>query len=209
MMKTQILKFLQLKQLYGQYACGERYIMPLRCLAPQTPFHNNLEYLIKNCSLCNRIKHCKEPSIGIVNPQASICFISEIPLIDEKGQFVQNKSALMLQNIITRVFMLQLSQVCVLSLVKCDGYNLRIEKSEILSCMGFCLSQLEKITSKVCILLGNQVGKHILGTHLEVGRILWHNNRKFLMTYSLNELVRNPSLKGEAHHHFLLVKGQL
>ncbi|WP_334082390.1 uracil-DNA glycosylase family protein [Helicobacter typhlonius] len=208
MMKAQILKMLQLKLLYGQYACGERYVMPLHHPTPYQPLHNDLESVIKNCSLCNRIKHCKEPIVGLCNPQSQLCFISETPLVDENGIFVQNKSAIMLENIITRVFGLSKHQVSILSLIKCSG-NPYIEKSEILSCMGFCLSQLQKITPKVCILLGNQVVEHILGVHLEAGRILWHNNRIFLMTYSLNELVRNPSLKKEAHTHFLLAKGQI
>ncbi len=67
----------------------------------------------------------------------------------------------------------------------------------------------QKIAPKICILLGNQVAEHILGQHLEGGRILWHNNKQFLVTYSLNELVRNPSLKIETHNHFLIAKGQL
>ena len=208
-MKAQILKLLHLKQLYGRYACGEQYSSHFYRQVPAVPLQNNLESAIKNCSLCNRIKHCKEPSIGLFNPKAPLCFISEIPLIDDKGQFVQNKSALMLKNIIERVFHLSISHTCILSLVKCDGHNLHIDKSEILSCMGFCLSQLQKIAPKICILLGNQVAEHILGQHLEGGRILWHNNKQFLVTYSLNELVRNPSLKIETHNHFLIAKGQL
>ncbi len=208
-MKTQILKLLWLKQLYGKYACGECFTDTFSRVSSKVSVSNDLESMIKNCSLCNRIKHCKEPIVEKINQNANICFISEIPLIDATGNFVQNKSAVMLKNIIEQVFNLPLSNACILSLVKCDAHNPHIDKSEILSCMGFCISQLQKITPKICILLGKKVAEHILGQHLEAGRILWHNNKRFLATYSLNELVRNPSLKREAYEHFLTAKGQL
>lgn len=208
-MKAQILKLLQLKQLYKRQACGERYTNTLFRPQPNALPTHNTDVLIKNCSLCNRIKHCKEPSIGLINPQASICFISEIPLVSDTQAFVQNKSAIMLQNIITNVFKLPLSQVSILSLIKCDPLNPHFERSEILSCKDYALTQLQNLAPKVCVLLGDVVSEYILGNRLEHSRILWHNNKKFLITYALNELVRNPSLKTQAHNDFLIAKGQL
>ncbi|TLD81524.1 hypothetical protein LS68_000320 [Helicobacter sp. MIT 05-5293] len=216
-MKTHILKLLYLKQLYRQALCGEKYtrLMPHIQNQPLTSskMGESLEQIIQHCSLCNRIKHCKQPSFGIINPKSPICFISEIPLVDEKGQFVQNKSALMLQNIIKNVFCLPQNVCSILSLVKCDSQNLHLEKSEILSCIGYVFSQLEHINAKIYILLGHNVATHILGQnlqdHLCQHKILWHNNKKFLVSYSLNELVKNPSLKKEANNDFILAKGSL
>lgn len=221
-MKTKILKLLQLKQLYGAYLSGERYSSALYLPKSDDIIGNNLggnaskitppnslEMLISNCSLCNRVKQCKQPSFGLLHPHSDICFISEIPLLDERGEFVHNKSALMLQKIIHAVFALPLSRVSILSLVKCDAYNPHCERSEILSCMSFTLSQLQICSPKVCILFGDRVGEYILGQHLEHSRILWHNNMKFLITYALSEVVRNPSLKPRVRDDFLVAKGQL
>lgn len=208
-MKAQILKLLQLKQLYKRQACGEKYANALFTPKSNAPIGQDINTLIKNCSLCNRIKHCKAPHIGLINQNASLCFISEIPLVSESQAFVQNKSAIMLQNIISNVFKLPLSQVSILSLIKCDPLNPHFEKSELLSCKSYVLTQLQSLAPKLCVLLGDVVSEHILGSHLEHSRILWHNNRKFLVTYALNELVRNPSLKTQAHNDFLIAKGQL
>lgn len=208
-MKTHFLKLLHLKQLYESRACGEQYAHILSYPQAPAPRTNNLDSQIKNCSLCNRIKHCKEPIVGFINPQARLCFISEIPLILESGEFIQNKSALMLEKIISNVFGLHQSEVSILSLIKCDAFTPHFEKSEILSCMGHIIAQIKSLSPRVYVLLGDVVGEHILGTHLEHGRILWHNNAKFLVTHSLSELVRNPSLKAQAHNDFLTAKGQL
>lgn len=105
-MKAQILKLLQLKQLYKRQACGEKYANALFAPKSNAPIGQDINTLIKNCSLCNRIKHCKAPNIGLINQNASLCFISEIPLVSESQAFVQNKSAIMLQNIISNVFKL-------------------------------------------------------------------------------------------------------
>ena len=210
-MKAQILKLLHLKQLYGRALCGESYInAPALTAATTAPsaISNDLEGMIKNCSLCPRIKHTKSPSIGLFNPLAPLCFISETPLYDAQG-FVQTKSALMLQNIIKNVFALPLDSVSILSLLKCDPHNPHFEKSQILCCMGYTLEQLKRLSPKICVLLGDNVAEHILGSHLEHSRILWHNNKNFLITHSLNDLVRNPSLKRHALNDFHIAKGAL
>lgn len=169
----------------------------------------NLELTIKNCSLCQRVKHCKEPSAGLLNPNAKLCFISDIPLIDERGHFIQSKSSIMLHNIIDKVFNLSLDQVSILSLVKCDPQNPKIQKDELHSCIAFIHAQLSSINPAIHILLGDNVSKHLLGGCLEHSRILWHNGKKFLISYALNELVRNPSLKSRAKDDFDIAKGQL
>lgn len=209
-MKTQILKALQLQALYKLRACNQNYADTFNTPI-QTPPHieKSLELTIKNCSLCQRIKHCNAPSIGLLHPNCTLCFITDIPLLDEKNNFIQNKSALMLQNIITNVFALSLDKVSILSLIKCDPHNPRTQKEEILSCAGFTHAQLTTINPAIHILLGDNVSEHILGARLEHSRILWHNGKKFLISYALNELVRNPSLKAGAKNDFDIAKGQL
>lgn len=209
-MKTQLLKLLRLKQLYTLKSCMQGYTDTFK--APiQAPIQieKNLELTIKNCSLCQRVKHCKEPSIGLAHPNAKLCFISDIPLLDERGHFIQSKSGIMLHNIIDKVFNLSLDQVSILSLLKCDPQNPKIQKDELLSCMPFIHAQLSSLNPAIHILLGDNVSEHLLGGHFEHSRILWHNGKKFLISYALNELIRNPSLKSRAKNDFDIAKGQL
>lgn len=219
-MKAQILKLLQLKQLYYKQTCGECYTNISLSSAPKMALHKDLsaDSSIRQCSLCNRAK-VSLPSIGQVVQNSDICFISELSLLDSNNSFVNNKSAIMLQNIITRVFCMDITKVSILALVKCDWQNPYIDKSEMLSCLSHCLNQLQSINPKLCILLGDVVARHILGSALESsskdierlnnGRILWHNNKAFLITHSLNALVRNPSLKASANSDFLVAKSAL
>lgn len=209
-MKAQLLKLLQLKQLYTLKSCVQGYTDSLKAPLQAPPkIEKSLELTIKNCSLCQRVKHCKGASFGLLNPDSKLCFISDIPLLDENQHFIQSKSGIMLDNIISKVFGLNLTQVSILSLVKCDPQNLKIQPDELHSCLGFIQAQLSMINPAIHILLGDNVSEALLGGRFEHSRILWHNDKKFLISYALNELIRNPSLKSRAKNDFDIAKGQL
>lgn len=179
---------------------------------------DGLDSMIESCNVCARSKLTTQRLSGFLNPQSSVCFITANPLVDSKHAkpvFVANKSATMLQNMITNVFNLPLQSCSILSLVKCP-----IESTphidEVSMCIGFLHTQLEHITPKVIVLFGQECAQYVLGQNVEgvrdfrdYGRILWHNNRSFLLTYSLGEIVRNPSLKPQVMQHLLVAKGVL
>lgn len=211
---------LALKRLYLCKMCGEKYCESL-CLEPSVA-PSTLEILgggdlqssIMQCNMCGCAKHTQSRIPGLLNPQSILCFITQTPLIaDSKNTaFLQNKSAAMLQKIIANVFNLSLNKVSILSLLKCPSHTIPND-DEIKTCSGFLHAQMAKITPKVSIVFGKECLKYLLGGSVwdaqHYGRILWHNNQNFLPTYSLNEVVRNPSLKPEVMQHLQNAKGML
>lgn len=226
-MPVKIWQLLALKRLYLKQMCGERFTQ-YQEHTPQKKTsvfkamgganNKDLDSMIATCSLCARSKLTSHRASGVVNPHTLVCFITQNPLVDShhnKPVFVENKSAVMLQNMIANVFRLPLESCSILSLVKCP-----IESTphidEVSACIGFLHTQLEQIAPKVIVLFGQECARYMLGQSLEsvrdfrdYGRILWHNNRSFLLTYSLGEIVRNPSLKPQVMQHLLVAKGVL
>lgn len=213
-------EILTLKRLYLRKMCGECFCEAISSqpkLAPnklETLGGGDLRSSIMQCSMCGRAKHTTSRIPGIINPQSSLCFITQTPLIADSTNavFLQNKSAQMLQKIIANVFCLPLSNVSILSLIKCPSQTSPSD-DEVGACIGFLHAQMAKIAPKVCVIFGKECLTHLLGESVidtrHYGRILWHNTHNFLPTYSLNEVVRNPSLKPEVMQHLQIAKGML
>ncbi|MGI0439414.1 uracil-DNA glycosylase family protein [Helicobacter himalayensis] len=236
-MPSQVYKLLFLKRLYLQKMCSQCFCEPLNpsihAHAPnttqklQTIGGGSLESSIATCALCARAKNTNARTSGFVAKDCKVCFITTNPLListmrsaQAQGaqiqsgainvpKFLQNKSAKMLQNMIERVFLLPLQSCSILSLLKCP-IELEPTSEEISACIPFLRAQLDSIKPEVIVIFGALGGKYLLGEgESERGRILWHNARRFLLTYSLNEITRNPSLKPQVLQHLLVAKGVL
>ncbi|WP_180674144.1 uracil-DNA glycosylase family protein [Helicobacter sp. 13S00477-4] len=171
---------------------------------------SSLQDTIFNCTLCDRSKTAK-PTFGILPPVAKIIFITELPVVDPFGIFLQNKSSKMLQDIISNVFCLNISEYGVLSLIKCNENNLKITDTEVLICKRYLNEQVISKNIKIMILMGEKVLQHFYGLNVGeyLGKIFSHEGKKILATYSLNQLLKNPSLKKETLTHFLALKKEV
>lgn len=210
---SQVQKTLYLRLLYYQKMFGERYIDNINIQSSESRLNVpmvSLEDTIAHCALCERSKSAK-PSFGLLPTSAKVVFISQLPLIDSSKRFIENRSAKMLQDIISKVFMLKPQECGVLSVVKCNQDDLIAPDSDMLICKQYLDTQLSLTQTKVIILLGDVVFKHLLGMDFNEhqGRIISEDNKRYLATYSLNQLLKNPSLKKEAIGHFLLARGIL
>ncbi|MDO7252840.1 uracil-DNA glycosylase family protein [Helicobacter cappadocius] len=211
---SQIQKILHLRLLYYQKMFGERYIDNINTQPSNVEVSVpmlSLEDTIAHCALCERSKTSK-PSFGILPPKAKIVFISGLPLVDAFNHFVENRSSKMLQDIISNVFKLRAPEYGVLSLVKCNENDLNVPTdSDALICRQYLNQQMTLAPIKITILMGDFVLRHLLGVDFNQhkGRIFSEDGRNYLATYSLNQLLKNPSLKKEAMKHFLLAKGIL
>ena len=114
-----------------------------------------------------------------------------------------SKGAQMLQNIAQNVF--KTDKFSVLSLLKCATRESTQQERE--ACKPYLISQLSKSPAKAVVLFGEVVCESVLGLDFShKGVALDLLDKKAIATYSLSQLLRNPSLKKQtlAHLHTLL-----
>lgn len=192
----------RLQDLYMLQSFGQTYIDQ----QPQPSFiQDSSQDSIKNCNLCDRSK-ISRPIVGILNPRSKVVFVTQTPLIDQKGLFLQTRSAKMLQDIIQKVLCLRNQEYSVLSLLKCGDifeYN-----SDVEICKEFLLNQLNIAPNALVLCFLDAQSLEVFdfkGSHLFGNFIKW-NNQQIIFTHSLKTLSKNPSLKKETMMHLLMVK---
>ena len=111
-----LLQKLYLLKSIGFDYCNLQFQKPLQTQFPsQSP--KNLNQIIKECQLCPQ--KLSPPHTGLCNPRSKLLFLTMMPILDLQMRFV-SKGALMLKKIIENVFALQLQEVSILSLLKCE-----------------------------------------------------------------------------------------
>ncbi|CAM2893233.1 uracil-DNA glycosylase family protein [Helicobacter burdigaliensis] len=205
---------LELKKLYLLQSLDYHFINP-NFLVPKSNFANSirsqkeLDFLIQKCELCPQ--RLSTPNLGICNPDSKIVFLSMQPLLDSNLRFSSNM-AVMLYNIITKVFLLSLKEVSILSLLKCD-IAIQNRGDSLNLCMGFVHKQLEFCNAKIIVILGQEAYFAISEDGEDYkrvqGKILKWKDYLLFPTFSLGDLIKKPSLKTQAHKEFLTLKGYL
>lgn len=163
---------------------------------------------ISNCNLCLRSKLSK-PIVGIMHSQSKIAFVTQVPVLNSRGLFLQTRSAQMLQSIIFNIFHLTFNECSIFSLLKCG--EIFEYGSEVEICKKHLFNQIQSIpnTSILCFLDLEALEIFELKERDLFGKITEWNNQKIIFTYSLKTLVKNPSLKKETMQHLLLLKENL
>lgn len=201
---------LLLKKLYLLESCGFSYCDP-QFLAPaqkgfQSRNASDLQGIIESCKLC-ALKN-SPASFGLCYSDSKLVFITLAPILDAQMRFNSN-TAIMLKNIIEKVFLLPLNKVSILSLLKCEIPKAQ-EQTSIESCMGYFLKQLEFSNAKVLVVFGQEAYAYLTkdGSHYPnvQGKLLRWNHWEVFPTFALQTLVRQPELKLDAHKEFLRLK---
>lgn len=200
-----LLQKLYLLKSIGFDYCNLQFQKPLQTQFPsQSP--KNLNQIIKECQLCPQ--KLSPPHTGLCNPRSKLLFLTMMPLLDLQMRFV-SKGALMLKKIIENVFALQLQEVSILSLLKCEIPKNTQDKCAK-NCMGYFLKQLEFSQSKIIVILGEEVYSTLTQDKTPYkdiqGKLLKWNGLKLFPTFSLTQLLRQPELKIQAHKEFLTLK---
>lgn len=201
---------LLLKKLYLLQSCGFDFCNPQFVTPVQRGFQSqnqqDLKTLIESCKLC--VQKSSPACAGLCNPSSRLIFLTLSPLLDSQLRFA-SKAAQMLKNIIERVFCLSLQEVSILSLLKCEIPQ-NAQKTCVESCMGYLLKQLEFAQSKVVVLFGADTYFYFTqdGSNYEQvqGKLFEWNHLSLFPTFSLNQLLRQPELKVNAHKELLNLK---
>lgn len=206
----------KLYELYLAKSFGVDYIaQETPQVAPSKSLESSLAAQIKSCHLCARSK-LDTPKLDYVRSDSVVVFVSEFAMGDmaKPPKSAQNphilspflfdsKGAQMLQNIAQNVF--KTDKFSVLSLLKCATRESTQQERE--ACKPYLISQLSKSPAKAVVLFGEVVCESVLGLDFShKGVALDLLDKKAIATYSLSQLLRNPSLKKQtlAHLHTLL-----
>lgn len=206
----------KLYELYLAKSFGVDYIaQETPQVAPSKSLESSLAAQIKSCRLCARSK-LDTPKLDYVRSDSVVVFVSEFAMGDmaKPPKSAQNphilspflfdsKGAQMLQNIAQNVF--KTDKFSVLSLLKCATRESTQQERE--ACKPYLISQLSKSPAKAVVLFGEVVCESVLGLDFShKGVALDLLDKKAIATYSLSQLLRNPSLKKQtlAHLHTLL-----
>lgn len=211
-MKYRLKQYQQLKKLYILKALGRRYIEraqePSLAQDDQKEDLHSLRQKILHCRFCERSK-IQEPIFGILNTAARVVFVTPTPILDTKNQFLPNRSARMLQDILTNVFGFDAREYGILSLLKCA--DTPITKEEFLQCQLHFFAQLQKMPHAMVLCFGGKEALDFFDLLDQnfFGKLIKLRDQRFLITYSLLDLLKNPSLKRETMQHLSLLKEAL
>ena len=215
---------LYLKKLYQLKTLGFDYIEPtiqttikkssLESVLPND--FKELSKIIQNCHLCALCKSRKNAIVPKGSQNASLFFVLSSPDIidDENGEILSNRSGLLLGKILESVFGLKRANVYTTYAIKCripTGQDPSIE--EIGACQSYLLNELKAVGPKVVVALGKRAFEYIYtnddktGSFKELmGQTIPFSTYALVPTYSLMDMIRNPSLKKEAYPHLLHIK---
>lgn len=153
---------------------------------------------------CRRCKLCEGRTnivFGVGDPNARLMFVGEGPGRDEdlQGEPFVGRAGQLLTKMIEAMG-LKRSEVYIANIVKCRPPDNRYpEPEEVDTCMPFLLKQIEAVSPKIVITLGNLATQTLLQT--KTGIMTLHGNFQewkgiqVMPTYHPAFLLRNPNMK--------------
>ena len=206
-------KALLLKKMYLLQNFGFEYVDPKMFQVLQRNFDfKNLDSLcdaVNSCTLCKNRN--SKAHVGIVNYNSKLMFVSLFPILDYENRFT-SKGSDMLLNIIKNVLNLDIKDVSITSLLKCEMNVLNSEEC-FNNCKDYFLKQLEFSNTQKIVCLGSETYEILCDKNVNYkeahGRFLEWNGYIMFPTFSISQLLRQPKLKIQAHKDFLTIKGSL
>jgi DNA polymerase len=170
-----------------------------------------LRQKILKCSQCSLAKFRKNVVFGEGNLNANIVFLGEAPgkKEDLQGKPFQGRAGKVLDELLFSIS-LKREDIFITNVVKCRPPNNRNPlKSEISLCLPYLKKQLNLISPKILVCLGNFALKTFFPDKniSEVnGQVLVKDNFKILALYHPAASLYNPKLKETLKNDFLVLK---
>lgn len=159
------------------------------------------ENIIGDCRKCRLHEGRKNIVFGEGNPDCEIMFIGEGPGADEdiQGRPFVGKAGQLLTNLIKKMGS-DRNDVYIANIVKCrPPGNRNPLPDEARTCMVFLKRQIEIISPKVIMVLGNVALQNLLGTDMRItkvrGKFHDYNGIKVMPTFHPSYLLRSPKDK--------------
>lgn len=196
-------KALLLKQLYLRKLVGERFCVSMDWGAKRDKVFrkNDIDNVIKHCNLCELSKVANERIVGNL-ADSKVAFVSLKPILPFSA------SGEMIDKIAKNVLLTPTYSL--LSIIKCN-VNTAIKDTHIAVCKEFLKTQLNALNPRLIVFFGAEILDMLLGERYELehlrGRIhksktFLNREQDFIVTYAINDLLRNPSLKRNAWADF-------
>lgn len=184
----------------------EKTAIPLKPVQTETADRKHLlENLrieeIGECTRCRLSEKRTNIVFGEGNPESDIVFIGEGPGEDEdrQGRPFVGRAGQVLRSLIKKMGFAE-KDVYIANVVKCrPPGNRNPEQDEVNSCIPFLKKQIDIISPKVIVLLGNVALQHLMGSRLRItaarGKFMEYKGIKVMPTFHPSYLLRNPKDK--------------
>lgn len=156
---------------------------------------------IGDCTRCRLSEKRTTIVFGEGNPASDIMFIGEGPGEDEdrQGRPFVGRAGQVLRSLIRKMGFAE-GDVYIANVVKCrPPGNRNPEQDEVDTCIPFLKKQIEIISPKVLVLLGNVALQHVMNSKLRItaarGKFMEYNGIKVMPTFHPSYLLRNPKDK--------------
>jgi DNA polymerase len=177
---------------------------------------DTLHKQILTCHLCDLSKSRTQSMPGFGNSRADVMFVdfSVSELEDSTNSYYGGRSGELLQNMITNVLELKTQDVFITHVVKCKPHNGKKElSSEVMTCKGYLLSQIELISPKVIVPLGQEAYGALVGKKEAFedvrGHIMELQQKKLVPLYHPSFVLRNPHVKKVVYNDLKTIKSCL
>ena len=193
-----------LSQLYKLKLFGYNYINKFDIVKNTNEILPNnmseLDIRINNCNLCELSNNCKNKISYFKNISSKIIIIVPKVLTNNENEI--------LKNILGEYLGLNIENVLILNIIKCNISNTKVNNNIFDICKDYTIKQIDIVKPKYILCFG-EIYKYIVNNKLDIGEQIVYNNSKLFYFDDLSFLLRNPSNMNNIKNTFYKIKNEM